>query len=144
MIYVICENNRMYETLCSNDKLNELYSELKKDRVLKESEEACLSIYIKLYTKAGEKIANKKFEEWQNRMADCEPNIKEIMKQAKVIIGPLEQKRSLRHTLDFDFSYLNNHVFDYCNQNLDIVKEFAEQFKDFIEEKEEQEELEED
>lgn len=144
MVYVVCQDKRLYETVCNRNNLKDLYSDLKQDMVLRSFEMASVSLYIKLYTKAGEKIANKRFQEWEQEMKDSNPNTQEILRQAKIVIEPLKNKRTLRHTLNFDFSYINKQVFDYCNQHIDIAKEFIDQFKEYIDQLENQDELEEE
>lgn len=92
MVYVICEDKRIYETTCEQEKINKLFKDLNQEPILNNTEMAELSYYIKLWVKAGENSANKKLEEWKERMKLSEPKVDEILNQAKTILKPLDGK----------------------------------------------------
>lgn len=145
MIYVVCDDKRIYETNCENYKINELYNDLKEDIKLRKFELAKLSVLIKIYVNYGLNAANENFKKWKEDMKELNPNIDEIEKDFNFIVEPLKTKRLklIENSKKFDFEHLNNYVFDYCNQHIGIAKEFIEQFEEYIEQLENQEEMEE-
>lgn len=146
-IYVVCEDNRIYETECQRNNVGKLYKDLKQDTMLRDFELAALSVCLKRYIKSGIDEVNKYLIDWEKRILNSNPNIKEIENNFKIIIEPIEIKRLLESKPYFrpdnDFEHLNNVVYDSCCQDIDLVKAFIVQFQGFIEELANQEELEE-
>lgn len=102
MVYVVGEDKRIYETFCERHEIRKLYKELNEEIILSEAETAILSILIKTYCKFGMESANKRLEDWKERMASCNPNVDEILNNFKTIIGPLEESKRIQENNNED------------------------------------------
>ena len=137
MIYVVCEDNRLYETNCKESELTELYDELKQEQVLRKFELAFLSIYIKLYTNNQIAKANQELEEWKNRMNEYNPNAQEVIKQAKIILGSFTEKikdEEINYiTFVLGYDLLHEQLSNSKDNESDIIYEICKTIsKDFL------------
>lgn len=96
MVYVVGDDKRIYETFCQKEELQNLYSDLKQEKKLRDFELAILSILIKIYCKFGMESVNKKLEIWKEKMTEYNPNVDEILDNFNTIISPLEEIRKKR------------------------------------------------
>lgn len=137
MVYVICEDKRIYETTCEQERVDDLYKSLNQEPTLEKFEMAALSCYIKLWIVAGEETANRDLEEWKERMKYSEPKIEEIINQAKKILEPLkdkinetEEKNYIVFVLGYDL--LNEELmtvpYPECDVAYEKCKNIAEDF----------------
>lgn len=102
MIYVVADDKRIYETFCQKEELQNLYSDLKQEKKLRDFELAILSILIKVYCKFGMESVNKRLEDWKERMATFNPNVDEVLSNFKTIIAPLEERKRIQENNNED------------------------------------------
>jgi len=96
MVYVVGEDNRIYETNCKDYEtydLYNLYDELDIKADLRKFELAMLSICIKLYIKYSKEIAMDRLEKWNETNKSLKPNIELLKENFEKIIKPFEEKQ---------------------------------------------------
>lgn len=146
MIYVVGEDNRIYETDCTRYELNDLYKELNQTPTLRIFELAALSIAIKVYVRYGIDAAMDKLEKWSENNKNFNPDLNLVKEHFEYIVEPLKKQRlkdldNMTFKPDNNFGYLNNMVFTVCEKNKDLSNEFIEQFKEYIEHPKENEQI---
>lgn len=134
-VFVICENNRIYETTCMEDNINDLYKELEIEPNLRTFELACLSICVKRYfiQDLDKTKIDKYLKEWNERMSSYKPNINEVKYEFEEIVKSYyKELDSLAFVPDNDFGLLNKLLFNSCNQDIDFARTFILQFNDYL------------
>ncbi len=137
MIYVICEDKRIYETICSQNEIKQLYNDLGQNPILREFEMAALSCYIKIYVKNGLEPANETLEKWAENMKVYNPNKEEILKEAKTILDSFKHRVRNEEDMNYvvfvlGYDLLNEELssvpYPECDLAYDRCKNIAEDF----------------
>lgn len=92
-VLVVGNNNRIYDTSCYKENLNELCESLGIDFKFKWYELSGLNVYINSFLQYGMDAANRRFEKWKADMGMYEPNIKRIKDAFYFITTPFLQKK---------------------------------------------------
>lgn len=146
-IFVICENNRIYETTCIEENIKDIYEELEIEPNLRDFELACLSICVKMYfiKDLDKTTIDNYLNEWNKRMSSYNPNINEIKCEFEEIVKSYyKELDSLAFVPDNNFGLLNKQLFNSCDRDIDFARTFILQFNDYLDKLEKNIELDEE